>query len=353
MLFRPITFRSVTARNRIALSPMCQYCARDGVPDDWHLAALGQRAVGGGGIVFTEATAVEPRGRISHGCLGLYNDDQQRGFERIARFVAGQGAVPGIQLGHAGRKASVTEPWNGNRPLTADEDPWAAIAPSPVAFDDGYPAPQEMDRATIAQVTDAMAAAVRRAREAGFQVVEVHAAHGYLGHEFLSPLSNRRSDDYGGSLENRTRFVREMAAAARSEWPADLPLFLRLSCTDWVEGGWDLEQSVWLAQQLAAGGEVDLVDCSSGGLHPAQKIALGPGYQAPFAQAVRERAGIATAAVGLITEAAQANAILEAGQADLIMVGRAYLRDPYLPLRFAADLGVDLDWPVQIARGKR
>lgn len=350
-LFRPITFRSVTARNRIMLSPMCQYSAEDGMPGDWHFQHLASRAVGGAGIVFTEATHVEPRGRITHRCLGLWNDAQRDAFARIARFVEAQGAVPAIQIGHAGRKASVTPPWEGNKPLLPDSGGWKVIAPSAVPFAPGHSIPEAMDAAAMQAVLDAFAAATRRAREAGFRIVELHAAHGYLIHEFLSPLSNRREDGYGGAFENRIRFLLEAIAAVRAEWPEELPLFLRLSCTDWVEGGWDLDESTRLAQLLKTRGDVDLIDCSSGGADPRQMIPLHPGYQVPFAEAIRREAGIPTAAVGLLHSPDMVEQIIANGQADIAALGRTLLADPYWPIRAARRLGAKAGWPVQYERG--
>lgn len=351
-LFRPVSFRSVTARNRIMVSPMCQYSATDGVPDDWHFVHLGARAVGGAGIVFTEATHVEPRGRITPNCLGLWNDTQRDSFRRIADFVAARGAVPAIQLGHAGRKASVSRPWDGNRPLTPDSGGWDVIAPSAIAYAEGYPVPIEMDSGMIADVLEAFATATRRAREAGFRLIELHAAHGYLAHEFLSPLSNRRDDGYGGELAGRARFLMEMLDAVRTEWPDDLPLFVRLSCTDWVEGGWDLEQTVELARMLKARGDVDLIDCSSGGNDRRQSIPVHPGYQVPFAETVRRDAGIATGAVGLLHGADGAEEIIANGRADLVILGRSMLYDPHWPLHAANALkATNVDWPVQYERG--
>jgi 2,4-dienoyl-CoA reductase-like NADH-dependent reductase (Old Yellow Enzyme family) len=350
-IFRPLTFRSVTARNRIMVSPMCQYSAIDGVANDWHLQHLGSRAVGGAGIVFTEVTHVEPRGRITPYCLGLWNDAQRDALARIVRFVKAQGAAAGIQIGHAGRKGSAARPWEGGKPLTPEQGGWQPIAPSPIAFGDGYAVPLEMDQKTINDTVAQFAANTRRAREAGFDIVELHAAHGYLIHEFLSPLSNHRSDRYGGSFENRSRFLLEVIDAARSEWPDDKPLFVRISSIDWIEGGWDLEASVRLAQLLKAGGKVDLIDCSSGALAPQQKITLHPGYQVPFAAAIRSRAGIATGAVGLISSPEQAEQIVASGQADLIIMARAMLNDPYWPLHAAKVLKTKVAWPVQYERG--
>ena len=350
-LFSPIAFRSVTARNRIMVSPMCQYSAREGVPDDWHFQHLACRAVGGAGIVMAEATNVEARGRITPYCTGLWNDGQRDAFARIVRFVKAQGAVAGIQLGHAGRKGSSARPWEGGKGLAPAQGGWEVVAPSGIAFGDGHPVPREMDGKDIAEAVALFAASARRAREAGFDLIELHGAHGYLISTFLSPLANRRTDRYGGSFENRIRFLREVVDAVRSEWPEDKPLFVRLSCSDWVEGGWDLEASVRLAQVLKADGKVDLIDCSSGGVDPRQKVTPFPGYQVPFAAAVRNRAGIATGAVGLISAPAMAEQILADGQADLIVMARALLNDPYWPLHAAKALETKVPWPSQYERG--
>ena len=350
-LFQPLTVRSVTVRNRIMVSPMCQYSATDGVANDWHLQHLGSRAVGGAGIVSTEVVHVEPRGRITPCCLGLWNDEQRDALARIVRFMKSQGAATAIQIGHAGRKASTAQPWKGGKPLSAQEGGWQTIAPSPLPFADGYGVPVEMDLDTIAATLKLFAASTRRAREAGFDIVELHAAHGYLIHEFLSPLSNRRTDRYGGSFENRARLLLEAIDAVRSEWPDDMPLFVRLSSVDWVEGGCDLEGTVRLAQLLKAGGKVDLIDSSSGGVDPRQKIPLFPGYQVPFAAEIRRRAGIATGAVGLINAPDLAEQILATGQADVIIMARAMLNDPYWPLHAAKVLKTKIPWPVQYERG--
>lgn len=350
-IFRPIDFRSVTARNRIMVSPMCQYSAHDGVANDWHFQHLASRAVGGAGIVSTEVVHVEPRGRITPNCLGLWNDEQRDALARIVRFMKSQGAAAAIQIGHAGRKASTAQPWKGGKPLTVEQGGWQPIAPSPIPFTDGYPVPLEMDRKTIDDTTALFAANTRRAREAGFDIVELHAAHGYLIHEFLSPLSNRRTDRYGGSFENRTRFLFEVIDAVRSEWPDTMPLFVRISSVDWLEGGWDLESSVRLGQMLKAGGKADLIDSSSGGLDPRQKIPLFPGYQVSFAAEIRRRAGIATGAVGLINAPDLAEQILASGQADLIIMARAMLNDPYWPLHAAKVLKAKVPWPPQYERG--
>ena len=350
-IFRPITFRSVTARNRIMVSPMCQYSADDGVANDWHFQHLGCRAVGGAGIVFTEVVHTEPRGRITRYCLGLWNDAQRDALARIVRFLKSQGAVAGMQIGHAGRKGSTARPWDGGKPIALADGGWEIIGPSAIPFAEGHIAPVEMDKSMIAEAIAQFAANTRRAREAGFDILEIHSAHGYLIHEFLSPLSNRRTDEYGGSFENRIRFLLEIIDGVRSEWPADKPLFLRISSTDWIEGGWNLESSVKLAQALKAGGKVDLIDCSSGGLSPQQKITLHPGYQVQFAAAIRARAGIATGAVGLINAPDLAEQIVASGQADIVIMARAMLNDPYWPLHAAKVLKAKISWPPQYERG--
>jgi 2,4-dienoyl-CoA reductase-like NADH-dependent reductase (Old Yellow Enzyme family) len=348
-LFEPLRLRGVVLRNRIVVSPMCQYSARDGLPDDWHLVHLGSRAVGGAALVFTEATAVEARGRISPGDTGLWNDAQAEAWERIVRFVAAQGAVPGVQLAHAGRKAGVARPWEGGRPLGPQEGGWQPVGPTDEPFAPGYPVPHPLSPEEIAEVVRAFAAAAERARRAGFRVVEIHAAHGYLLHEFLSPLVNKRTDAYG---QDRRRFLREVVDAVRAVWPEELPLFVRLSATDWVAGGIDAEDTVETARMLRAHG-VDVVDCSSGGAVPGVAVPEAPGYQVPFAARVRQEAGIASAAVGRITEPEQAETILASGQADLVVLARAMLRDPYWPLRAAQALGVAVEyWPVQYLRAR-
>ncbi len=350
-LFRPVTFRSVTARNRIMVSPMCQYSAVDGVPNEWHFQNLASRAVGGAGIVFVEMSNVEARGRITAGCMGLWNDGQRDALASIARFVKSTGAVAGIQIAHAGRKASCSRPWEGGKGLAPEQGGWPIIAPSPLPFGQGFPLPQEMDAGTIADIVAQFAASTRRAREAGFEIVELHGAHGYLISSFLSPVSNRRTDRYGGSFDNRIRFLLEIVDAVRTEWPAEKPLFVRISCTDWMDGGWNLEESVKLAQILKKGGQVDLVDCSSGGVDPRQKIDLHPGYQIPFAAAVRSRAGIATGAVGMISSPEMAEDIVSSGKADLVVMARAFLNDPYWPLHAAKALKTKIAWPPQYERG--
>jgi 2,4-dienoyl-CoA reductase-like NADH-dependent reductase (Old Yellow Enzyme family) len=333
-LFTPIQLRSVTARNRLWISPMCQYSvfAEDGVPTTWQMVHLGSRAVGGAGLIITEATAVEARGRISAQDVGLWNDLQAEAYAPITRFLIEQGSVPVVQLAHAGRKAHVP----------------GAIAPSALPFDD-MPVPQAMDAAALTAVISAFQAAATRALAAGFQGVEIHSAHGYLLHEFLSPLSNRRTDQYGGSFENRIRLLGEVVDAVRAVWPADLPLFVRISATDWTDGGWDVEQSVALARVLATRG-VDLIDVSSGGLAPEQRVPLSPGYQVGFAERIKQEAKIATGAVGLITGALQADAIVKEGKADAVLIARQSLRDPYWPLRAARELGYEAPVPTQYQR---
>ena len=349
-LFSPLTLRSVTLRNRVGISPMCQYSSVDGFANDWHFLHLGSRAVGGAGIVITEATAVTADGRISPADLGIWSDSQVEGLARCVRLIREHGAVAGTQLAHAGRKASTAPPWEGGHALSPGEGGWRPIwAPSAVPFGSRSPVPEALDEDGIREVVRAFAAAAGRAREAGFEVVELHAAHGYLLHEFLSPLANRRTDRYGGTFENRVRLLLEVVDAVRGVWPDELPLFVRISATDWMEGGWELEQSVELGRLLKGRG-VDLVDCSSGGAVPGAAIPVGPGYQAPFAAEIRERAGIATAAVGLITEPAQADEIIRSGGADLVLLARAVLRDPYWPLHAAKKLGAEIRWPVQYQR---
>ena len=350
-LFTPFKLRSVEFRNRVFMSPMCQYCAQDGIPDDWHLVHLGSRAVGGAGQVMVEATAVSPEGRITNGDLGIWSDMHTEAFRRITALVEAQGCVPAIQIAHAGRKASTDVPWRGGTPLSPGKGGWQPLGPSPVAFDEASTAPGEMTTAVMRDLVSRYAAATRRCLQAGFKVLEIHMAHGYLLHEFLSPLSNQRIDEFGGSLENRMRFPLWVAKAVRDAWPGDLPLFARLSCTDWADGGWDLQQSIELSHKLKEIG-VDLIDCSSGGLVPYAQIPAGPGYQVPFAAEIRARVGIATGAVGLITQAAQAEQIVATGQADVVMLAREMLRDPYWPLHAAGTLRTDVPWPSQYLRAK-
>ena len=348
-LYAPFAQRSLTLRNRLVVSPMCQYSAVDGVPNEWHLVHLGSRAVGGAAVIVTEATAVSPEGRISPGDVGLWNQVQLDAWKPIVRFIAAQGAIPGVQLAHAGRKASAQRPWDGGAALRADQDPWTTVAPSALPFDQGWHVPQALDDAGIAKVIADFRAAAVRALEVGFQLIELHAAHGYLLHQFLSPLSNHRDDGYGGSFENRTRLVCEVIAAVREVWPDHLPLWLRISATDWAEGGWDIDQSVRLAAMVRELG-VDLIDVSSGGVIPHVKIPVEPGYQVPFAARIRREAGIATGAVGLITEADQAAGIVDDDAADLVLIARESLRDPYFPRRAAAELGVKIEPPPQFQR---
>ena len=339
-MFAPLGIRSLTLRNRIGISPMCQYSCEQGVASDWHLVHLGSRAAGGAGLVIAEATAVSPEGRITPGCAGLWDDKHIEPLVLINRFIKQHGAVPGVQIGHAGRKASAARPWDGGAHLADHNGGWPVIAPSALPFGgDLTKTPRAMHVEDIQRVRGHFVAAARRALAAGYEWLELHSAHGYLSHEFLSPLTNHRSDRYGGSFENRIRFLVETAAAVREVWPERLPLAVRLSCTDWMPGGWDIEQSVELARRLKAEG-VDLVDCSSGGLVPDAQIPVAPGFQVPFAERIRKDAEILTAAVGLITTPKQADAILRKDQADLVLIGRESLRDPYWPLRAAQALGL-------------
>ncbi len=344
-LFSPLTLKSVTLRNRIGVAPMCMYEAVDGVTGDWHLVHLGSRAIGGCGLIIAEATGVEPEGRITPGCPGLWDDRQVEPLVKRNRFLKAHGAVAGIQLAHAGRKASAAVPAKGGAHLSEGDGGWQTIAPSAIAFgDDLMKVPREMTEADIASVQGKFAAAARRAAAAGFEGVELHAAHGDLAHQFLSPLSNHRQDRYGGSFENRIRFPIETVRSVRAAWPERLPLTVRLSCTDWVSGGWDLDQCVELARRLKAEG-VDLIDCSSGGVVPGVKVPVAPGYQVPFAERIRREAGIATAAVGLITEPRQADQIVREGKADLVLMARELLRNPYWPLHAARALGHSAEMP--------
>ncbi len=338
-LFEPVSFRSVTARNRVVVSPMCQYSAADGLGDDWHVQHLGAHAVGGAGIVFTEATHVSAVGRITPHCLGLWNDAHQALLTRIAALIGSVGAVPGIQIAHAGRKASTARPWDGGKPIPPEAGGWTPLGPTDAPFADGYNLPHALTPSDLAAIAGQFADTARRARLAGFKVAEIHGAHGYLIHSFLSPLSNRRTDAYGGDPNARMRLLLEVVEAVRGEWPADLPLFVRLSCADWVAGGLGIEDTVAVARRLAATGKVDLIDCSSGGASPLQRVPTHPGYQVPFAEAVRHGAGIATGAVGLITAPEHAEEILGNGRADLVFLARALLADPAWPLRAARVLG--------------
>jgi 2,4-dienoyl-CoA reductase-like NADH-dependent reductase (Old Yellow Enzyme family) len=348
-LFAPFTLRDVTFRNRIAVSPMCQYSSDDGFSNPWHLVHLGSRAVGGASLVMMEATAVEARGRISPADMGIWKDAHVEFHSQIARFIHQHGAVAGIQLAHAGRKASTAPPWTGGAVLSASDGGWPAVAPSAVPFRPTDPAPLELSTAGIAEVVQSFRAAARRALDAGFRLVEIHGAHGYLAHEFLSPLSNCRQDEYGGSFDNRIRFTLQVCSAVREVWPESLPLFLRISASDWVPGGWDIADSVELARRVRPLG-VDLIDCSSGGASLEQKIPLTPGYQVPFAERIRSEAAIPTGAVGLITTPQQADEIVRSGKADMVLLAREFLRDPYFPLHAAKALGVEPKPPIQYQR---
>ena len=349
-LLQPLTLRGVTARNRVFASPMCQYSSVDGRPTDWHLVHLGSLARGGAGLVFTEATAVTPEGRISPQDAGIWTEAQAADYERIAAFVTGQGAVAGMQLAHAGRKASTQRPWEGREYIEPADGGWQAVAPSPIPYG-SWPTPKELTVGDIADLVRAFADAARRADGAGFDAVEIHGAHGYLVHEFLSPLSNERADAYGGDLAGRSRFLVEVVDAVRAAWPERKPLLVRLSATDWAEGGWTVEDTVELACVLRDRG-VDLIDVSSGGNVPQQRITEGPGYQVPFARAVRAGSGLPTGAVGRITEPVQAEQVLVEGSADAVLLARALLRDPHWPLRAAHELGGDIRWPEQYLRAR-
>jgi 2,4-dienoyl-CoA reductase-like NADH-dependent reductase (Old Yellow Enzyme family) len=349
-LFSSLQLRDIRLKNRITISPMCQYSAVDGFATDWHLVHLGSRATGGAGLVIQEATAVVAEGRISPADLGLWKDEHIDSLKRITGFLEQHGAVPGIQLAHAGRKASTRVPWQGGKPLAASEGSWQIVAPSAIPFYEGT-APVALSNAGIQHVIDSFIAAAGRALKAGYKLIELHAAHGYLLHQFLSPLSNHRTDNYGGSFGNRTRLLLEVVKGIRSVWPEALPLVVRLSATDWAEGGWNIEESVKLAAILKGAG-VDLIDTSSGGLVPKVTIPLGPGYQVPFAERIRKEAGIPTGAVGLITGALQAEEILAKEQADIILIARESLRDPNFPLHAALELGEDIEWPDQYKRAK-
>ncbi len=351
-LFQPLSIRGVTLKNRIAVSPMCQYSSVDGFSNDWHLVHLGSRAVGGAGLVMSEATSVSPEGRISIADLGIWKDEHIEGLRNITRFIAHQGSVPGIQLAHAGRKGSYREPWKGDTIIPESEGGWNTVAPSAIPFSPNSTTPVALSVEGITKVVNDFRDAARRALEAGFNVAEIHAAHGYLIHQFLSPLTNHRTDMFGGSLENRMRLLLDVVESVRTVWPDSLPLFVRISGTDWMEGGWTPEDSVALARRLGPLG-VDLIDCSSGGLVPGAKIPLGPGYQVPISTKVRSEANILTGAVGLIVESRQAEAIIAEGRADLVIMAREFLRDPYFPLRAAHELGHDVTWPVQYERAKR
>ncbi len=351
MLFSPLTIRGVQLKNRIVVSPMCQYSATDGFANDWHLVHLGSRAVGGAGLVIMEATAVVPEGRISPYDLGLWQDGQVEPLKRIVRFLEQQGCVPAIQLAHAGRKASITQPWAGDRLLQPTEGGWQTVAPSPIAFSENSSLPIELTITQIKEIVAAFQASAMRAKEAGFKIIELHGAHGYLINEFLSPLSNQRTDIYGGSFENRIRFLLEIIEAVRQVWAENLPLFLRISATEWVDNGWQVEDSVQLAGIVKDMG-VDLIDCSTGGNIPNVKIPAKPGYQVPFAEEVR-KTGILTGAVGIIVSLQQAEDILQQGKADLVFMARELLRNPYFPMQAAIQLNEPIAWPLQYERAKR
>ncbi|WP_348760144.1 NADH:flavin oxidoreductase/NADH oxidase [uncultured Salinisphaera sp.] len=339
-LFQPWTIRDVTFRNRIFVSPMCQYSARDGHPNDWHFVHLGSRAVGGAGMVMLEATAVTPAGRITPGDLGIWSDDHVAEFKRNADFIRAQGATPGVQLAHAGRKASCVAPWDGGRALTEEEGAWTTVAPSAVAFSDNAPVPHELTTDEIAELVQAFVDAAKRADAAGMDVIEIHGAHGYLLHEFQSPLANKRTDDYGGTLENRCRFSLEVVRAVKEVWPAGKPLFFRISASDFEDGGWTMDDTVAFAHWLKDAG-VDVLDCSGGGNTPSPNIPVGPGYQTEFAARVKREVGLATGAVGMIEHPVQAEHVIHSGQADCVLLAREFLRDPYFPLTAARELHGD------------
>lgn len=348
-LFKPFRVRGVEFQNRIAVSPMCEYSAKDGHPTNWHLVHLGSRAVGGAALVFTEASAVSAIGRISPEDTGMYLDSHVDAWRPIVEFIHQQGAISGMQLAHAGRKASTAAPWLGGAPIAVNDGGWTPAGPSAIPFDKGYTVPEGLSASGIEEVVEDFANAARRALRAGFQVVEIHSAHGYLLHEFLSPLCNQRKGEYGGTFENRIRLLLRVATVVRDVWPQEKPVFVRISATDWAENGWDIDQSVELARRLKGVG-VDLVDVSSGGAVPGVAIPVAPGYQVGFAARIRNEAGIATGSVGMITDPAQAETIVSTGQADMVLLAREMLRDPYWPLHAAKALGVKVKPPVQYQR---
>ncbi len=350
-LFSPVRIRGIEFKNRVFVSPMCQYSSEEGLPTDWHLVHLGSRAVGGAALVMVEASGVSREGRISPWDSGIWSGEHAEAFKRITAFVKEHGSVPGIQLSHAGRKASTDAPWRGGSPVPQENGGWEPLAPSAVPFSDTSHVPRQMNPEEIEEVVEDFRAAARRSLAAGFEVVEVHLAHGYLLHEFLSPLSNKREDEYGGSLENRMRLPLRVAEAVREEWPEELPVFARISATDWVEGGWELRDSVELSRHLKGLG-IDLVDCSSGGAAPDAKIPVGPGFQAPFAAEIRRETGIMTGAVGMITDAGQSEKLIADGEADVVLLARELLRNPYWPLLAAHELGAEVTWPPQYERAK-
>jgi len=351
LLLSSLQIRDILFRNRIAVSPMCMYSSTDGFSSDWHLVHLGSRAVGGAGLIIQEATAVSPEGRISPGDLGIYKDEHIEMLQRITSFIHQQGAIAGIQLAHAGRKASCARPWDGGKQLKKDNGGWTTVAPSSIGFSPDDDSPLALDESGIKKVISDFKTAALRSLKAGYKLVEIHAAHGYLIHQFLSPLSNYRVDNYGGSFENRTRLLLEIVDSIKEVWPSNLPLFVRISATDWVEGGWNIYEAVQLTAILKQKG-VDLIDCSSGGMVPYAKIPVGPGFQVPFAERIKKESGIYTGAVGLITEVQQAEEILQKGQADLVLFARESLRNPYFALNAAKILGEEVEWPVQYLRGK-
>lgn len=351
-LFSPLSIRDLQLRNRVAVSPMCQYSSTDGFANEWHFVHLTTRAVGGAGLVFTEAAAVEPAGRISPADLGIWKEEHIEPLARIVRFIDQHGSAAGIQLAHAGRKASTSPPWDGGGPVAESQGGWHPLyAPSPIAFDESSNVPEQLDKAGLNRICQAFADAAKRSLEAGFRVVEIHGAHGYLINEFLSPLSNHRTDQYGGSFDNRIRFACEVTEAVRRVWPETLPLFIRLSVTDWIEGGWTIEDSIALARRLKPLG-VDLIDCSSGGVVSHVKIPVGPGYQVKFAERIRRESGVMTGAVGMITAPEQADQIIRTGQSDIVLLARQLLRDPYWPLHAASRLRQEFIWPKQYFRAK-
>ena len=350
-LFSPLKIREIEFKNRIFVSPMCQYSSCDGIPNDWHLVHLGSRAVGGSGLIIAEATSVSPEGRITPDDNGIWNDTQVEAFKKITDFIKGQNCVSGIQLAHAGRKASTFSPWKGNGEIPIENGGWQTIAPSAISFAENYPDPKELSKMEIKNVINQFKSAAEKSISAGFNVIEIHMAHGYLIHEFLSPISNQRKDDYGGSLENRCRFAIEVTKAVREVIPSSFPLFVRISTTDWIEGGWNLEESINLVKQLKESG-ADLIDCSSGGNIAHAKIPAGPGYQIPFSEKIKKEANILTGGVGFITSPVQAEQIIATGQADAVFLARELLRDPYWPLYAAKQLKEDIKWPLQYSRAK-
>lgn len=350
-LFEPLQIKSIQLKNRIVVSPMCEYSSVDGFSNDWHLVHLGSRAVGGASLIITEATAVSPEGRITPDDLGLWKDEHIEGLKRIVSFIESQGSIAGVQLAHAGRKASHSSPWKGAKMLTNKQGGWQTVAADATPFRPDDLPPIALDKAGIEKVKSGFKAAAARALQAGFKVIEIHAAHGYLLHEFYSPLSNHRSDEYGGSFENRIRLLVEIVDVVKEAWSETLPLFVRLSASDWTEGGWTVEDSIELAKVLK-GKNADLIDCSSGGNLPHAKVPVGPGYQVPFAETIKKEAGILTGAVGIITNPHQAEEIISSGKADVVVMAREFLRNPYFPLHAAKALGADVQWPVQYERAK-